>query len=120
MNNYIKGLNYKEGHPFRTDAERTAEKFDTDTTITNGVVRWNTNDRVPPADILEFWAHLGKEFDLEKSEQARKEETNAFLNEYRKQQEGQEVSAEQRAEARAAFGPGVVVVDAISGRKFTT
>lgn len=49
---------------------------------------------------------------------ARKIHVAALFADYRAAQGP--VTAEQRAEARAAHGPGVEIVDVISGRRFTT
>lgn len=93
--------------------------FDTDATVdAGGVVRWNSNNQVPPKDVLELWQYVGKPFGYEASLQVQEAETAAFLAEYRRHYKGP--SAEQIAEARAAHGPGVELVDVITGRKFRT
>lgn len=80
-----------------------------------GVVRWDSNGSVPPLDILEDWAELGLPFDLEASKAADAVEWEEFATRYRANQ--QAPSDEEMFEMRAAFGPGAVVVDCISGRK---
>lgn len=94
-------------------------------TDANGVVRWKSNDNVPPADILEN-AGL-PESTVALSTHARDIETEDVLAEYIKQQEAfwtepqyAEARAEQLAEMRAAFGPGQEVVNVFTGRKYRT
>lgn len=83
--------------------------------MTDGVVRWNSNNRVPPQDVLAFWAHLKFPFDLVLSTAAGERETAQFLADYRAN--AKPPSEEQLLEMRAAFGPGEVVVDVLSGRR---
>ena len=80
-----------------------------------GVVRWTNSNNVPPLDILEDWAELDLPFSLEATVEARAADTADFLARYRANPP--KIDAEQLAEMRAAFGPGTVVVDFISGRK---
>ena len=106
--------------PYHREAVNVASQFETGA-HTDGdlVVRWDSNDRVPPQDILDLWQHLGFIFDMAASQAAHEADTKAFLTEYRANQPAQP-SDEERAEARAAFGPGTEVVDFFTGRKFTT
>jgi hypothetical protein len=89
-------------------------------TIEDGLVRWRSNGAVPPREVLEH-AHQGgvEGIDLERCAAVRDAETAAAFEEYRRNQPA-EPSAEERAGALAAFGAGVEVVDAISGRRFRT
>jgi len=64
------------------ERERTIELF-SDVTVTGGVVRWNSNGRVPPCDILEAWARAGLDFDYTASMDAQLSELRSFLSEYR-------------------------------------
>jgi hypothetical protein len=80
----------------------------------DGVYYWVSGNIIPP-DVLED-AYVT----VPESHRAGYEaHLEAFAREYRRRQP-KEPSAEERFEARAAFGPGVVVVDVLSGRKFTT
>lgn len=89
---------------------------------TYGELRWKSNDRVPMEDMLGFWVELGLiDEDTKKlSNLAREEEDKEFLSRYRAQQANRQVTAEEAYEMRAAFGPGVNVVDVITGRKYRT
>lgn len=102
----------------RREAEVVAERFDTEATVTDGVVRWDSNGRVPPASVLEFWRYLEKPFDLDASTAARDHEQAEFLEEYRREAARRPVgtSGEQRAELLAAFGPGATVTNVITGQ----
>ena len=97
------------------DACRTTAMFFTTATVTDGVVRWNTNDQVPPADILALWDSMDLPFDYQASMAARDVDMQTFLADYRLNQ--RPLSEETLAEMRAEFGPGAVVVDMISGRR---
>lgn len=86
--------------------------------LKGGVRRWPSTGRaIPP--------HVYRDAGLEAPEAqtaAYEEETAAFLREYREAQADRspEERAEQEAEARAAHGPGVTLVNVITGEKVTT
>lgn len=118
------GNRYIEAHTnpnaFKFDKERAAKldvEFDTRTTINDGVVRWISNNNIPPNDILEFWNYLGKDFDYNKTIETSKEETKKFFEEYRQTIKLRNPSSEDLAEMKAAFGPGATVVNIITGEK---
>lgn len=113
-NSLIEGLNYITGHPFRNESERMVRAFDTDTYKEDGVIRWKSNGRVPPQEVLDFWKFIGKRFNMSKSAAARKREQEAFLKGYRKTK--RKPSQEELFEMQAAFGKGTVV-DVITGKK---
>lgn len=97
-----------------SEAQRLAHQLRTEATITDGVVRWNSNNQVPPADIVALAPQIGLPVDVAACTVARDADTAAFLTIYRKRPH--HVSAEERAEMRAAFGPGTKVVNVITGR----
>lgn len=101
-NTYIEGLSHPLPHPFRTQAENLARQSDTDTFKEDGVIRWKSNGNVPPQEVLDFWKHIGKRFNMSKSVVARNREQKAFL--------------EELHEMRNAFGEGATVVNVITGR----
>lgn len=117
FNDYINGLKPDANPYYKEQAERLLIEFYTRATVTDGVVRWTSNDRVPPSDILEFWHHIGKKFDYEKSLKVQEEENAAFLENYRKQMENYVPSQEERYEMEAAFGKGATVVNVLTGKK---
>lgn len=114
-NRYIEGLNYPLPHPFRQEAERLATSFDTDTVKVDGVIYWKSNGRVPPTDVLDFWRHIGKRFNYNKSIAMQKRQTKVSIEQYRANQ--RPLTEEQLYEMRAAFGEGTEVVDVFTGRR---
>lgn len=119
MNRYIEGITkYSLPHPFRAEAERLANQFDTNTYKQDGVIRWRSNNSVPPEEVLEFWKYIGKRFNMSKAVAARKRECKEILNKYRILND--HINEERMHEIRAAFGPGVDVVDVITGKRTRT
>jgi hypothetical protein len=91
--------------------------FATKAHLDGNAYRWLSNHHCVPHDCLQLAVILGvaDEAYLESSRVAERAETQAFLAAYRANQGP--MSAEERAEARAAFGPGEVIVDVITGRR---
>lgn len=83
----------------------------------NGAFRWKSSKNVPPKEIVNFWAMAGyiTFAEAEASLKVGKAETDAFLKAYRKNPP--KVTAEDRAEMRAAFGAGETVVNIITGKR---
>lgn len=79
------------------------------------VWRWCSNDHVCPLDCLDEY---GIPADKAAQQAARDAELVAFAEQYRQNYKGP--SAEERAEARAAHGPGVELVNVLTGRRWTT
>lgn len=101
----------------RRESERLKEKLENAATIDGptGVIRWDSNGSVPPADCVKFAAFLGLDVDIAACDAARDEDTRRFLAEYRANDRGPD--AEQLSEMRAAFGEGAEVVNIITGRR---
>ena len=62
-------------------AVRTYNDHTSDAYFENGILRWTSNDRVPPEDLLEHFLHTGQ-IDLDnfrKSVNAKEIELRAFL-----------------------------------------
>lgn len=116
-NDYIRGLENNAPLYLRESSKRLEKQFETDAYVVEGIVRWKSNDNIPPTDILEFWDHIGKSFDLEKSKSLDEEESTKFLEEYRKSQENRQYSEEELFEMRAAFGEGETVINVFTGKK---
>jgi hypothetical protein len=69
----------------RREAEAKVVQLTTDAYLQEGVLRWKSNDRVPPADILELAQEVRLPgFSLKASERARSAELDAFIDVYRK------------------------------------
>jgi len=101
----------------KAEIDRLRAKFEADTFATaDGALRWKTNpDSVIPVHVFRDACLIPTDAHVA----AREANTAEFLAEYRRQQAATP-SAEERFEARAAFGEGVEVVDVISGRRFVT
>jgi len=105
------------GHVFDADAAR--DDFNEHRHyIEDGVVRWSSNDQVPPRDLLNDWCEAGciSKGTLRVSLEARDADLTAFMEEYRRRQPAQP-SGEEMFGLRANFEPGTEVVDVISGRR---
>lgn len=85
-----------------------------DAYLKDGAYYWTNCDRVVPPWI---WTETGESVPKQQ-QQAYDAEVSAFLQAYRQNYQGP--SAEERVEARAAFGAGVKLVNAITGREWTT
>lgn len=118
LNSYIRAVNVPRNRIELRDAYKLIGKFE-DATVTDGIPRWKSNNSVPPQDILEFWEYMNLPFDFEKAELTREMETAKFLAEYRARNTGRQRTQEELYEMRAAFGPGAVIIDAITGDKIS-
>lgn len=101
-----------------TDPYKRVRDFKNEATFEGGVMRWKTNNAVPFNDVLADAKMQGFPVDLALSRAARDKDTTEFIAEYRKRY--QPPDAEQLSEMRAAFGPGVTVVNVITGDKTKT
>lgn len=112
-------------HVSEKDRVRYIEDFSSKTYTDNlGVIRWLSNERVPPQEIVRVWVEEGflDKADEPRFDAARDEDTKAFLAEYTKNQANRspEQIAEERFEARAAHGPGVELINAFTGERYVT
>jgi hypothetical protein len=82
----------------------------------DGNFRWESNGRVVPDDVLAA-ARISPTIRA-RCKRARDAETAAFLAECRRNP--RPPTDEERFEARAAFGPGVELMDVITGQRWTT
>ncbi len=117
MTDYRTAINGPDNF-YRREAQQVAAKLPTDATIMNGVMRWKSNNNVPPQEIIDLAAFLGFGVDAEKCGLARDADTKAFLDAYRASYTGP--CDEEKYEARAAFGPDVELINVITGHKWTT
>lgn len=102
-----------------SDRQRLTPKLDTDATYSAGIVRWKSNNQVPPDEVLVLALELGKPIDLAACREARSKDLRAFIADYRARR-ADEPTAEERLEARAAFGEGATVVNVLTGRRWRT
>jgi hypothetical protein len=86
----------------------------------NGVVRWLSNDNVPFDDKLGEFVKNGliSQTTMDISSEARRVDVERFLSEYSQNYNGP--SEEEKMEAMAAFGPGVTLVNVVTGHKWIT
>ncbi len=84
----------------------------------NGVIRWNSNNSVPPRDILELAWIDGKisEQTLIISLATKSEEDDAFLKQYILMRQKNGYSEEELCDINANFDPSETVVDVITGQ----
>jgi len=87
---------------------------------TCGIFRWKSNNAVPPKETVSKLS-LGADVVM-KIDAAREVDNAAFVEQYRimQSQRSPEQIAEEHAEARAAMGPGVKIVNIITGERYTT
>ena len=120
MTRFERELSGELGAFWKNSAEKELEKVKADlesgkiTIDENGVAR-NCIGRVLMDDMLEKLLHITDKASKGATDAARKAETAAFLEEYRKNYEGP--TEEEKAEMRAAFGEGETVVDIITGQR---
>ena len=77
-----------------------------------GAAYWGSSGNYLPADCAEILTYTDFSFSVEETTKAREAQTAEFIRNYH-----HEVTEEERAEMRAAFGTGTTVVDVISGKK---
>lgn len=103
------------GISFTDELERLDAKLRTAATIADGVIRWNSNNAVPPEGCVLRAFDLGLPVDQAKCDAERAADCAKSLAAYRKANAGRKLTAEERFEARAAHGPGVRLVNVITG-----
>jgi hypothetical protein len=118
MTDYVTAYN-NPGSMYHREAVRLADSLRTDATIRFGIIRWNSNDSVVPADCAALAVHIGLMVNTAACDEARSLDQQAFFASYRKAR-ANGPSAEERMEARAAMGAGVEMVDIITGHKWRT
>jgi hypothetical protein len=85
------------------------------------IVRWNSNNNVPPEDCLKEMLH-DAEISIASfihSNKQRDIETDMFLADYRERMKDYVHSEEELYEMRSAFGEGATVVNIITGKTIT-
>mgnify|MGYP003511780536 FL=1 len=113
MNSYITHLPIPEGTSARAvrEAERLRAEFRTDATVRDGALRWNSNGRPVPLDVLrDAFCEAPQEHHT-----AYSENIGALLAEYRRRDP--RLDGEALAEARSVHGAGATVVNVITGRR---
>ena len=109
-------------NPTERELNEAAEKFaKNDHRIEDGVLLWNSNDRSPMNDLTTLWLKLDliSEEIFHATEKARDEQNEAFFKSYAaaRANRSDEQIAEEQFEMRAAFGPGIEIVNVITGER---
>jgi hypothetical protein len=101
------------------DVQKDKEKFYIDETVDAPVVRWKTNDNIPPEECIDAFYKVGfitlQEYS--NSNEQREIEVAKSIAEYKERMKNHVPDAEELYEMRAAFGAGTVVVNAITGKR---
>lgn len=116
----IKG-NRKVAKEYALKAKETI-MAETEYVINDGVMRWLSNNRVVPTEWYEFAAYLGYPVDVEKCDNASRNELSAFIDTYinaRRNRSYEEIEEEQ-ASIRAAHGEGAKVINILTGEVILT
>ena len=109
-------VNYREAA-----LEEAQEKFDRGDHYFDGdVIRWTLSNNPPMSDMMIRWLTLGLVSDdvFNATEKTRTEENSVAIAQYVDAQNNmsEEQKREVTADMRAAFGPGVDVVNVFTGR----
>jgi len=99
-------------------AQDYRDEFAENVTVdSSGLVRWKSNNSVPPEFCLIEFDDVGCEFNMEICRETRQAEDDKFLALYRERMKNRVYTDEERFEMRAAFGEGAVVVNVITGKR---
>ena len=102
----------------KEEVKRAVEMATTEATVEeDGAIRWNRSGNYIPDDFCEKLEYAGFTFSREATRAAREAQDAESLAAYRKNHKG--FTAEEIAEARAAFGKGETIVNILTGEKIT-
>jgi hypothetical protein len=89
-------------HPYYREAKTLVTQISDEANYSNGVMRWKSNDQVPPTDVVEFAHYLlgGKTVDINKCRRHRNADLKTFITQYKADQKPP--TEEERFEERAA------------------
>jgi hypothetical protein len=124
MTDYVRAYDNPTNIYYR-EARQLADRLRTDTNLTvrginAGVLRWKSNGAVVPADCARLAHAIGIRVSIDSCDRVRDAELSRTLARYRRANRDRQPSNEERAEARAAFGPDAKIVNIFTGREFTT
>lgn len=98
------------------EVKKAVAQAEKDATVeADGAIKWNSNGRYLMDDFCEKLKYAGYDFSREATAKKRDAQNEESLAEYRRNYKG--LSAEELAEARAAFGEGTTVVNVLTGEK---
>jgi hypothetical protein len=100
------------------NVQEDKEKFYIDETVDAPVVRWKSNNNIPPEECIDAFLKAGfiTEQESINSTEQREIETAQFIREYQERMKDYVPCDEEMYEMRAAFGEGATVVNAITGK----
>lgn len=100
------------------EVKKAVEQADREAMVdSDGAIYWIKSGNYIPDDYCEKLEYAGYKFDRQATKKAADAQLKNFLEAYRKNHHG--FTAEEMAEARAAFGPGTVVVNVLTGEEVT-
>lgn len=98
------------------EVKKAVVQAEKDATVeADGAIKWNSNGRYLMDDFCEKLEYADYDFSREATAKKRDAQNEESLAEYRRNYKG--LSAEELAEARAAFGEGTTVVNVLTGDK---
>lgn len=98
------------------EVKKAVAQAEKDATVeADGAIKWNSNGRYLMDDFCEKLEYAGYDFSRDATAKKRDAQNEESLAEYRRNYKG--LSAEELAEARAAFGGGTTVVNVLTGDK---
>ncbi|MDO4306980.1 MAG: hypothetical protein Q4C77_09100 [Eubacteriales bacterium] len=98
------------------EVKKAVAQAEKDATVeADGAIKWNSNGRYLMDDFCEKLEYAGYDFSRDATAKKRDAQNEESLAEYRRNYKG--LSAEELAEARAAFGEGTTIVNVLTGDK---
>ena len=124
MTRFEQELNGMLGDYWQKEAERELAKIAEEIkngkiTIDENGVAYNCIGRVLMDDMAEKVAHVDSRINLKATEEARLEEVEKSIAQYREARKNYRRSEEEMYEMRAAFGTGTTVIDLLTGEEIT-
>lgn len=124
MTRFERELNGLLGDYWKREAQKELERIAEE--IRNGEITFDENGvayncigRVLMSDMAEKVAYVDDRINIEATANARAEEVEKSIAEYREARKNYKRTEEELAEMRAAFGKGTKMVDLLTGEEFT-
>lgn len=122
MTRFMQEISGELGEWWKNHAEKElaehVEKAKSDANVdANGAISWKCNGRYLMDDYCEMLEYAGFDFSRKATEIARDKQNEESIAEYKRLNANRKYTDEEIFEMRAAFGPGAIVVDAITGKK---
>jgi hypothetical protein len=101
------------------NVQEDKNKFYIDETVDAPVVRWKSNNNIPPEECIDAFLKAGfiTEQESINSTEQREIETAASIQKYIERMKNHVPSDEDVFEMRSAFGDGSIVVNVITGKR---